>query len=63
VGLGKVRWIMFHLLGAGARAATAALAPAPRHKTNHAQFFPGSHCGTCLEVKSSFESNSRESRF
>jgi hypothetical protein len=53
---------MFHLLGAGARAATAALAPAPRLNTNHAQFFPGSHCA-CLEVKSSFKSNSRESRF
>jgi hypothetical protein len=54
---------MLHLLEAGARAATAALAPAPRHNTNHAQFFQGFHCGSCIEVKSSFKNNSRESRF
>jgi hypothetical protein len=54
---------MIHLLEAGARAATAALAPAPRHNTNHTHFFPGLHCGACLEVKSSFKNNSRECRF
>jgi hypothetical protein len=61
--IGLVRYIMLHLLGAGARTATAALAPAPKHNTNHAQFFPVLHCGTCLEVKSFFKSNSRESCF
>jgi hypothetical protein len=55
---------MLYLLGAGAGAVTAALAPATETQYKPYTVFSGIALWyTCLEVKSSFKSNSRESQF